>query len=464
MGSGWRGSARTAEGRTGPLSPYLLPPPPEAGRILHAEPTREPAMDTLQIFYHGGVALFIGVLVGLQRERAQEDHPGELTFGGIRTFALLSLVGYLGALAGTLTGTAALLIAVFTVSGALVAVSYAFAAREGQVGMTTEMAALVTVLAGALCHLVAIEIAVAVAVATMALLALKVQSRRFVQRVSPADLYATVKFAVITAIVLPVLPNRTWDIVPLDMLNPRKVWLMVILISGISFLGYVLIKVVGARRGVGLTGLLGGLASSTAVTLSFAQRSRRVPDLAAPFAVAILLSWTIMFARVLVEVAVVNPPLLSHLWIPMSGVGLAGLVYCAYLFFRQKPDKQKEPDPFANPFELGPALGFGLLYAVILVVARGAQLLFGDAGLYVSSVVAGLADVDAITLSVAELTRDPESLALSTGARAIVLAVVSNTVVKSGIVAATGSPELRRAVVPGLGLILVTAALLLLVL
>ncbi len=419
-------------------------------------------MDTLQLFYHGGVALFIGVLVGLQRERSQEDHPGELTFGGIRTFALLSLLGYLGAIGSSVMEAPALLVAVFLTAGAFIGISYAFSAREGQVGMTTETAALVTVLAGALCHLAALELAVAVAVATMTLLTLKVQSRRFVRRVSPADLYATVKFAVITAIVLPVLPNRTWDIVPLDMLNPRKVWLMVILISGISFLGYVLIKVVGTRRGVGLTGLLGGLASSTAVTLSMSQRSRKLSGLSAPFAVAILLSWAIMFVRVMIEVAVVNTSLLERLWLPISGMGVVCLLYCAFLYFRQKSEKQEEMDSFANPFELGPALTFGLLYAVILVIARGAQLLFGDAGLYASSIVAGLADVDAITLSVAELTRNPDELSVSTGTRAVVLAVLSNTIVKSGIVAVTGSPGLRKAILPGLILILVAAVLLIL--
>lgn len=144
---------------------------------------------------------------------------------------------------------------------------------------------------------------------------------------------ATLKFAVITAIVLPLLPNRTFGPAPLDVLNPQNVWLMVVFISAISFIGYVLIKLVGPRRGVGLTGLLGGLVSSTSVTLSFTQRSRGNAALAKPFALAITVAWTMMFARVLVEAAVLNGQLLSALWIPIGGAGGIGLVYCGYLLF-----------------------------------------------------------------------------------------------------------------------------------
>ena len=167
---------------------------------------------------------------------------------------------------------------------------------------------------------------------------------------------ATLKFAVITAIVLPLL-NRTFGPAPLDVLNPQNIWLMVVFISAISFIGYVLIKLVGSRRGVGLTGLLGRLVSSTAVTLSFTQQSRTHDNLAKPFALAITVAWTMMFARVLVEAAVLNGQLLSALWLPMGGAGVIGLAYCCYLLFSAKNrSAESEEVELKAPFELGPAL------------------------------------------------------------------------------------------------------------
>jgi uncharacterized membrane protein (DUF4010 family) len=277
----------------------------------------------------------------------------------------------------------------------------------------------------------------------------------FVRRITREDIYATLKFAVITAIVLPVLPNRTFGPPPLDVLNPYKIWLMVVFISGISFLGYVLVKVVGSRQGIGLTGLLGGLVSSTAVTLSFAQRSQRESELAKPFALAITVAWTVMFSRVLVEVAALNAALLRVLWVPMAASAAAGLLYCVYLYFAQRTEEEGEV-AFSNPFELGPAVKFGLLYAVILLISKAAQMYLGNTGVYLSSIVAGLADVDAITLSMAELSGVAGGLDLSTAARAIVLAAMSNTAVKGGIVLTGGSLALRRALLPAFGMMLVT--------
>jgi uncharacterized membrane protein (DUF4010 family) len=254
-----------------------------------------------------------------------------------------------------------------------------------------------------------------------------------------------------------VLPNQAYGPPPFDAFNPYKTWLMVVFISGISFLGYVLIKVVGSRRGIGLTGLLGGLVSSTAVTLSFAQRSEEQPDLARPFALAITLAWTVMFGRVLVEVAVLNRELLSELWMPMVAAMAAGLAFCVIYYFAQRTAQESDVE-VSNPFELGPAIKFGLLYAAVLLVAKVAQFYFQDAGVYVASVVAGLTDVDAITLSMAELSGEPGGVLLATGARAVVLAVIANTIVKGGIALTIGSGALRRALLPPLLLMLVVSA------
>jgi len=214
---------------------------------------------------------------------------------------------------------------------------------------------------------------------------------------------------------------------------------------------------VGARRGVGLTGLLGGLASSTAVTLSFSQRSRGMAGLERPFAMAILLAWSIMFVRVMVEVVVINPQLFRIVWIPLTAALAVSMAYCVYLYRSQAMGKQQEHDNFKNPFELVPALTFGLIYALILLVANAARLYFGNTGIYLSSIASGLADVDAITLSLAELSQNGRSLELDTAARGIVLAAVSNTLVKGGIVLAMGSMALRKVILPGLVATLATA-------
>jgi uncharacterized membrane protein (DUF4010 family) len=411
-------------------------------------------MDTTTLFYRFGVALAIGFLVGLQREYAKGGGAGKEIFAGERTLALMGLVGCTAAMVADVLDSAWAFIGIFLAQSGLVVIAHFVDARRGKIGVTTEVAALMTTLAGALCYWDYLPLAVALAVTTTVLLSLKVEMDTFVRRIMREDIYATLKFAVITAIVLPVLPNREIvDTPPFDVLNPYKIWLMVVFISGISFLGYVLVKIVGSRQGIGLTGFLGGLVSSTAVTLSFSQRSQRQCGLAKPFALAIMVSWTVMFSRVVVEVAALNPTLLGVLWMPMAASAAAGLAYGVYLYFSQRTDEPGEVQ-VSNPFELGPAIKFGLIYAVILLASNAAQLYLGNTGLYLSSILSGLADVDAITLSVAELSR-AGGLELSAGARAIVLAAMSNTVVKGGIVLSSGSGSLRRALLPGFVLMLV---------
>jgi uncharacterized membrane protein (DUF4010 family) len=411
-------------------------------------------MSPTDLFLRFGAALGIGFLIGLQREFAHGREGREIT-AGERTFALISLSGCLGAMIADESGSPVIMAVVILVFAAIVVASYIVESyQRGQIGTTTEVAILVAVMIGALCYWGYLTLAVALGIATTVLLSLKLETDRFVRALTREDIFAALQFAVISAIVLPILPNRSLLPPPLDVLNPFKIWLMVVFISGISFLGYVLIKVVGAEEGIGLTGLLGGLVSSTAVTLSFTERSTREIHLAKTFALAIVIAWTTMFARVLVTVGVLSNALLRVVWIPIAAAGLAGLLYCVYLFLTQRTS-EKGSMQFANPFNLGSAIKFGLLYALVLLIARSAQYYFGDTGLLLSSIISGMADVDAITLSVTELTNNG-SLGLSTGARAIVFAAISNTVVKGGVTLVSGSPGLRKAVLPAILLILVT--------
>ncbi|CAN0536027.1 unnamed protein product, partial [Laminaria digitata] len=348
-------------------------------------------------------------------------------------------------------------IAVFVVSSVLIVVSYRVSAAQGHLGLTTEAAALITLLIGAICYWGELAIAASTGVLTAILLTLKLSTQSLVQKLTREDLYATLKFAFVSIIILPILPQQSIGEAPFDVLVPFNIWLMVVFISGISFLGYALIKWIGLSKGIGLTGLLGGLASSTAVTMSFSQRSRNMEGFAHPFALAIMLSWTVMIIRVTIEVLTINGPLMRILWLPVLVIVLSCGAYCAYLFFASSASEKGNDASFTNPFELRPALLFGALYAVVLFVSNIAQLYYGSTGIYLSSILSGLVDVDAITLSMARLSKHQGTLEMTTAARAIVLAIVSNTVVKGGIVLVTGSAGLRKKIIPGILLITASA-------
>ncbi len=405
---------------------------------------------TTQVFARFGLALVIGLLIGIQRQYSFDDaDEGGGLFAGVRTFGLIALIGATAAFVADLLDSQAPFIVLVAIVGAFLTVTYFVDAWRGDVGLTTEMAALLVLLAGALAYTGQMAIASGIGVATAVLLSLKFEMRRFVTALTPDDVAATLKLAFISVIILPVLPNQTYDVPsPFNVLNPFKIWLLVVLISGISFVGYVLTKLVGAERGIALTGLLGGLASSTAVTLSFTERSQGNEDLARPFALAVMLAWTVMFGRVVIAVAAVNQELASELWVPMGAAMAVGALYCVILYLQYRQRTTSSEVQLSNPFELGPAIKFGLLFATVLLVAKLAQDLFSTAGIYIAAVVSGLADADAIALSMAQLQADG-SIELSTATRASVIAAVANTFAKGGIVLAGGAIALRNALFPG---------------
>lgn len=412
-------------------------------------------MNDLELFARFGSALAIGLLVGMQREYSQGGRKQRL-FAGVRTFPLLSLAGAGGGLLTDVTGSPWPLVAVIIAMGALIVQAYAAHTRTGSMGATTEVAAMLIVIAGAFCYFGYYRLAGALAVAMTGLLTLKVEMHGFVRSLDREDLFAVLKFALITAVILPVLPNQDFGPEPLNVLNPYNIWLMVVLVSGIGFLGYVMIKVLGPRQGLIVSGLLGGLVSSTAVTASFSQRSRQEPELAVPMAMAIAVSWTTMFLRVLVVVGILHWPLLRLLWPPFLASMLVGLGYAALSLRRASRITSQEIE-YANPFQLSPAITFGLIYAIVLVVARAAQVYLGDAGVYLSSAAAGLVSLNAISLSLAGMASRGE-VALDLAAQGLVVAVVANTLVKGGFVLSSGAPALRRALWPALTLMAAVAA------
>jgi uncharacterized membrane protein (DUF4010 family) len=409
-------------------------------------------MENIDLFLRFGTAIAIGFLIGLQREYAHGG-PDKMIIAGERTFALFSLTGALAAMVADELNSALAFFGIILFLGLFTTVAYFTRARSGNVGLTTEVAIVIAIAIGALCYWGYYTLAVAIGIATTVLLSIKLETDKLARALTREDVLATLQLAVISAIILPILPNESFLPPPFDVLNPFKIWLMVVFISGISFVGYVAIKIVGPEQGIGLTGLLGGMASSTAVTLSFSERSNREPDLSKPFVLAITVAWTVMFVRVLIEVSVVNPALLGQVWPPIALAGLVGLLYCVYLFFAQRT-AEKGDVKFSNPFDLMSAIKFGLLYALVLLISRAAQMYLGDTGLYLSSIISGLADVDAITLSMAELSRTGV-LGMDQASLAIVLATMSNTLVKGIIAMIAGSSTLRKSLIPVVVMILV---------
>ena len=389
--------------------------------------------------------------MGLERER----RGGEAErFAGVRTFALVSMLGATATHLQLHLGLSFVLPAAFLATAGIALASYVITSQRGDVGATTEVSVLMTFLLGALCAADEVGLAAAIGVGTLLMLSIKDWSHTVATRIEPADVEATLKFAIVTVIILPLLPNATFGPEPLNVLNPFKVWLMVVLISGLNFASYVLVKVLGAEHGIGVTGILGGLVSSTAVTLGFSQRSRNEPQLSSSFALGILVAWTVMFFRVLIAVSVISADLGRRLAFGILVLGAVSLSVCSVLFLRHRKSADKgSVTSGSNPFELGEAVKFGLLFGVVTLFARVAQIYLGSAGLYLAGAVSGLTDVDAISLSMANLARlQPESIGVA--ARTILIAVVANTLAKTGMVISVGDKELRRRLLPGASLLL----------
>jgi uncharacterized membrane protein (DUF4010 family) len=410
-----------------------------------------------------GIALLIGVLIGIEREKrkAREPQPG---IGGIRTFILIAEAGAVSAWVSrhvdapwpflvTLLGVAALLVTSYLVEARVTAGQSA--------GLTTEMAALTTCLLGGLCLFGFPELAVALAIVTATVLAFKEPIHGLVERIGSEDLYAGLKLLVASFIVLPLLPNRPVD--PWGALNPYQLWWLVILISGLSLVGYVAMRWVGPERGTALTGFFGGLASSTAVTLTFARRSREERGVIDALATGLLLSWGVMFVRVLVEVAVVHPPLLGALVVPFAAMGVVTVGQALVLYLRAGTEAAGAKDvPLRNPFSLVFAIRFALFFAGVMLLVALVQRYFPGRGEVVVAAIAGLTDVDAITLSMAAYARGGGDA--DTAVQAITVAAFTNTIVKAGLIVALGAAALKwRMVVATAVIIACGAAALLLI-
>jgi len=400
-----------------------------------------------EAFIDFAIALGLGLLVGLQRQR------DDVLIAGIRTFALTAL---LGATCGTLAaeGSSWLIGAgLLALSGLLIAANVVASRRpDYDPGLTTELALLVIFQVGVLATSGQRTLAVVLGASTALLLHLRTRLHNLARGLSEIDMRAIMQFVVVALVVLPLLPDRRFG--PAGVLNPYQIWWMVVLITGIGLASYVASKLLGGQAGALAGGLLGGLISSTATTISYARRSRELahPRDTALAGLVIMLASTVVFGRVLVLVAMISPTHFRTLAPPLAAMLALTTGISASLWWRHRDQATSIPAP-TNPTELKIALGFAAVYAVVLLAVSYGRQFFGDRGLYAVALLSGLTDMDAITLSTATLVQRDE-LDGSIGGRVIVVASLANFVFKGAIVAFWGTTALRRLVFLTFGLTL----------
>ncbi|MEN8259965.1 MAG: MgtC/SapB family protein [Pseudomonadota bacterium] len=393
-------------------------------------------------YQHLAVALALGLLIGIERgweARAAEEGS---RVAGIRTFGLISLLGALWQLLAKEGGAVLLGLSFTAFAVLLVAGSYLESKRKREYGITTPVAALITFALGALAMAGHLALAAATAVITVILLDLKPVLHGWLRRLEPYELSAVFKLLLISVVLLPILPDRAFD--PWDVLNPYEIWWMVVLISAISFIGYFAIKIAGPQRGVVLTGLFGGLASSTAVTLSLSRLGRKQPWIQQVLAAGVTVSAATMFPRILVIAGLIQPGLLKYMAMPLGAMCLTGYLGTWWLIKHCTIQSTPEAVDLKNPFELGVAVQFGILLGIILLLTKILQESFGETGLYILSGISGITDVDAITLSLSRLTH--VSTVMEVATNAIILAAIVNTVVKAILVFAIAGGVMAKRV------------------
>lgn len=409
-------------------------------------------MELSYLFQQLGIALGLGLLVGLQRESAASP------LGGVRTFPLVTLFGAICGLLAVPYGGWIIGFGLLALTGLIALGKQAeLHKQQPDPGLTTEAAMLLMFTVGA--YLISGQRAIAIAIGgcVAVLLHYKGQLHDAVAHLNEKDLKAIMQFALLSLVILPVLPNRTFG--PYDVLNPRQIWWMVVLIVGISLGGYIIYKFFGTQAGILLGGILGGMISSTATTVSYAKRTREAEGLANLAAIVVMIASAVVYARLQLEIAAIAPQFLFVAAIPLS-IMLAVLMLCsAVLWFLNRHEANDMPAQ-ENPSELKSALFFGLLYAVILFTVAAVKPHFGNRGLYVVALLSGLTDVDAITLSTSQLVHTSR-MSADDGWKIILTATLSNLVFKAGAVAVLGSRALLLRVAVCFSFVLTVGLLLL---
>ena len=401
------------------------------------------------------VSASLGAMIGLERQWDEQfRHHNAKVLAGLRTFTLWALFGSLCA-----WFSQAVHVLFFVVGFAAMVLWVAIylerrSRNGGDPGFTTGVAAMLTFLIGGLVFWQQERVALVMTVSMMILLALKPVLRRFTQGITMEDVRSALKFAAVTGVILPLVPDESLG--PYGAFNPYIVWLMVVLVSGIGFLGYLAVRLLGQRVGIAVTGLMGGLASSTATTLAMSRQSRERPAESRDCALAVLLACTVMVWRVGLLIGIVNMKALAALWPALIVVSLPGATWCSWRLLHGgstggSPGGNADAcSELSNPLKLRIAFQFGVLYAVIIFVVKATIALAGDRGVLAVSGLSGLIDLDAITLSLSQML-GAGTLGVTTAAQGILLAILANTLIKGVLAAAIGSAVLRREVLIVLG-------------
>jgi uncharacterized membrane protein (DUF4010 family) len=401
------------------------------------------------------VAGLIGLAIGVEREWSGHASGPRARFAGVRTFFLLGLVG---GVAGWLAGADRPLLAAVLVGGSAVLAVAAYVVASMQTGDrdgTTEAAALLVLATGSLSGLGFETLAAGVGAVTVLALAEKSRIREFIARIGETELRAALHFAVLAVVILPLLPTGPFG--PGDGIRPRELWTVVLIFSGINFLGYLARRAVGADRGYGVAGMLGGLVSSTAVTLSYSRQSRVTPKYERGLALGVIAACTILLPRVLTVTLVLSPPVAWQLVPFVIAPVVVGGCLLAFVLLRNHPAPAEEEErSTGNPLRLGAAIQMALAFQVILLAVPAAERLWGAGGVLGSAAVLGLTDMDALTYSMSRFGATTGDAPLA--ARAIAIGLLSNTVLKLGLALGLGAPGFRRSA--GVGLLAFAVSLL----
>lgn len=387
----------------------------------------------VHLFTQLTTAFGLGLLVGLQREKAATE------VAGIRTFPLITLFGTLSGLLVQYFHESWIIAAGFLAVAALVISGSIIKQRQSyDPGITTEVAALVMYALGAYISYGDLTLAILLGASVAVLLQLKAPLHRFVAQMGEKDVFAVMRFAAIALVILPILPNKTYG--PYQVLNPYDIWRMVVLVVGVELLGYAAYKLLHKRAGILLAGIIGGAISSTATTVAYARSTKDMPQSANMASTAIILASTVAVLRVIFIFNVISAVFFKQLFPPLMALFLAMVCISAWCYWRRNGDSQEIPVP-DNPSELGSALLFAALYAFVILIIAAAKAYLGTAGLYVVALISGLTDVDAITLSTTRLV-DTNKLDPDVGWRVVMVAVLANLLFKMLAVGILGNRHL----------------------
>ncbi|KFN38781.1 MAG: hypothetical protein JU82_10040 [Sulfuricurvum sp. MLSB] len=385
------------------------------------------------------LSLVLGFLIGLQREMHTIYSHKTKDFGGARTFSMISLFGYLSAWASAYFPYFFLVAS--ALMGLLLVAAYVINnVSASEKGSTTEFAALVTFVVGAMLYFTLPIFPVFIAILVLFVLNLKDKIQEYEQTLTKQDLSAAIVFMVMTFVILPILPDE--PVGPMGLVNFYMIWIMVVLVAGISFFGYIAIRFFGTTQGIGIAGLFGGLVSSTAVAMSMARRVHENGFLAKNLAIGIALASSMMLIRAGIEMWIINPSLTRPFLVPILLGSLAGYAYIALLYFTSRHENIPQNIEFKNPFSLKEALLMGLIFGITLALIKLANLYVGDMGVYAVAAVSGIADVDAIILSLSSLAKN--TLTPATAHIAILIAIITNSLAKALLVLFLGKTVLFR--------------------